>query len=82
MGNWHISIEGIGAHHNPDLEQDANRMAHRFVNALRQAGHQVRRATFTHGSADALGDGEHGNDGRSGYTQQVEAAHSETPATS
>jgi len=54
MGNWHISIEGQGAHHNADYEQDANRMAHEFVAKLRAAGHVVTRATFTHGGAEQL----------------------------
>ena len=54
MGNWHISIEGQGAHHNADYEQDANRMSAEFVERLKAAGHVVTRATFTHGSADQL----------------------------
>jgi len=72
MGNFHISIEGLGAHHNDANPNDANRMAHRFVNELRRAGHRVSRATITHGGADRLGDGETGDDGRSGTTQIVE----------
>jgi hypothetical protein len=60
MGNWHISIEGQGAHHNTDYDKDANRMAHRFVEELKAAGHVVTRATFTHGGAEQL----HEEDGR------------------
>lgn len=74
MGNWHISIEGVGAHHNRDLPSDANRMAHRFVNELRQLGFVITRATFTHGGADRLGDGETGTDWRTSATQQAEAS--------
>lgn len=56
MGNWHISIEGQGAHHNPDYANDANRLAAEFVAKLREAGHTVTRATFTHGGAEQLGE--------------------------
>jgi hypothetical protein len=55
MGNWHISIEGVGAHHNSDHFNDANRMSKRFVKQLQKAGHTVTRATFTHGGAENLG---------------------------
>lgn len=57
MGNWHISIDGVGAHHqHPDrpLAEDANRMAAKFVEDLKAAGHQVNVATFTHGAADDI----------------------------
>jgi hypothetical protein len=54
MGNWNISIEGIGCHHNQQLETDANKMAAKFVQALKLAGHTVTKATFTHGGADNL----------------------------
>lgn len=54
MGNWNITIEGVGAHHNVDYEKDANRMAAEFVKKLQEAGHTIARASFTHGSADAL----------------------------
>lgn len=63
MGSWHISIEGLGSHHNPDFPQDANRMAARFVEELKVAGHRIARATFTHGGAEKLG--EDGSDFRS-----------------
>ena len=51
MGNWHVSIEGQGS---PDNPTDANLLAHEFVERLRQAGHVVTRATFTHGGAEQL----------------------------
>ncbi len=54
MGNWNISIEGIGCHHNHDLETDANKMAAKFVSELKHAGHKVTKASFTHGGADNL----------------------------
>jgi len=56
MGNYHISIEGQGAHHNPGHEGDADRLAAKLVAELRQHGHTVTRATFTHGGAERLGE--------------------------
>jgi len=53
MGNWNITIQGMGVHHNhPPLEHDANVMAQRFVRELRAAGHQVTSATITHGGSE------------------------------
>lgn len=54
MGNWNINIQGIGCHHNTDLAIDANKMAAEFVQKLKDAGHTVEAATFTHGGKDNL----------------------------
>lgn len=54
MGDWHISIRGAGAHHNQDNDRDANKMAAEFVKELRQAGHHVADACFTHGGAENI----------------------------
>ena len=55
MGNWNINIQGVGPHHNPnEYPQDANRMAAAFVKALKEAGHQIEKATFTHGGKEEL----------------------------
>lgn len=54
MGNWNISIRGVGAHHNKKLPQDANRMAAKFVADLKEAGHTVTGATFTYGGEDII----------------------------
>lgn len=54
MGDWHISIQGVGCHHNKDYPADANRMARKFVEDLRAAGHTVTEATFTSGGKEAL----------------------------
>lgn len=54
MGDWNITIRGRGAHHNKDYPKDANRMAEAFVAELRDAGHEVKSATFTHGGEDDL----------------------------
>ena len=55
MGDWHISIQGVGCHHNPDYPKDANKMAAEFVAKLREAGHYVSHAEFTHGAKEILG---------------------------
>lgn len=54
MGNWNITIEGVGAHHNKDYPKDANLMAAEFAKALRDAGHTVYHASFTHGGAENI----------------------------
>lgn len=58
MGDWNITIQGTGAHHNPDNEGDADRMAKKFVQELEEAGHTIDSATFTHGGRDDLSGGE------------------------
>ncbi|MBI3936751.1 MAG: hypothetical protein HY323_07220 [Betaproteobacteria bacterium] len=54
MGNWNISIQGTGQHHNKHSYKDANRMAAEFVQRLRDAGHTVTHAFFTHGCVDCV----------------------------
>jgi hypothetical protein len=51
MGNWHLSVQGVGAHHNADHPSDADRMFARFVGDLKAAGHSVTVASMTYGSA-------------------------------
>ena len=53
MGNWAITIRGVGQHHNRLDPKDANRMTADFVQRLKDAGHTVTQATFTHGGEDA-----------------------------
>lgn len=48
MGNWAIIIQGTGQHHN-DQDNDADRIAAQFTDALVKAGHNVESATFTSG---------------------------------
>lgn len=54
MGNWNINIQGVGIHHNQDQPKDANKMAKEFVRELKEAGHTVETATFTHGGKEEL----------------------------
>lgn len=55
MGNWNITIEGTGPHHNPDggCDADANLMLNRFVHQLANAGHKIEHATITAGQRDS-----------------------------
>jgi hypothetical protein len=54
MGQWNITIRGTGAHHNADYPKDANKMAAKFVQDLKDAGHIVDEASITYGGADVL----------------------------
>lgn len=54
MGNWNINIQGVGCHHNADYPKDANKMTAEFVEKLKEAGHTVEVATFTHGGREML----------------------------
>lgn len=58
MGQWNISIHGTGAHHNKGHEDDANKMAAKFVQQLRAAGHTVTHATITYGGEEVVTDPE------------------------
>lgn len=53
MGNWHISIRGVGAHHN-GKPYDAEAMAKIFAESLKAAGHNVLGAAFTYGAEQDL----------------------------
>lgn len=48
MGNWNISIRGVGQHHN-NAPEDVEQMAARFVESLKKAGHSVGSAVVTTG---------------------------------
>ena len=54
MGNWNITIQGCGAHHNEKHAADANRLAKEFVQALEKVGHKIFTASITFGSSDDL----------------------------
>jgi len=54
MGQFHISIEGMGIHHNKKTPNDANRLAKEFVDKLKAIGHTVTKASFTSGGSDDL----------------------------
>lgn len=50
MGNYNITINGTGCHHNKDNPTDADFMFLEFVDKLKAAGHNVDYAAFTSGS--------------------------------
>ena len=54
MGNWNITVRGVGSHHNTDNPRDANVMTADFVRALKAAGHTVVAASFTYGGEEDL----------------------------
>jgi hypothetical protein len=59
MGDWHISIQGTGQHHNLSASdavraRDAEVMAAEFVQKLLARGHSIIFATFTSGGRMAL----------------------------
>lgn len=54
MGNWNISINGTGAHHNQDNPGDADKRFKEFVAKLKEDGHNVEHASFTHGGREVL----------------------------
>lgn len=59
MGDWAIFVKGIGAHHNRKYPKDANRLAAEFVKKLRDEGHNVQFASFTHSGNDNIADPEY-----------------------
>lgn len=58
MGQWNITVRGLGIHHNKMDPHDANRMAAKFVQDLKDAGHQVASATITAGFEEDITDPE------------------------
>jgi len=46
MGDWKISITGIGSHHNKSNTTDADKMVIEFIKQLKSSGHNIRTATF------------------------------------
>lgn len=54
MGNWNITIRGVGCHHNGKPEIDANMQAAEFVKLLKKSGHAIASATITYGGEETL----------------------------
>lgn len=52
MGNWNMTVIGVGAHHNNDYPHDANKLFRAFVEDLKAKGHHVFHASFTYGGAE------------------------------
>lgn len=69
MGNWNITIRGVGPHHNVALKTDANQMAAAFVQALKDSGHSILAASITFGGEDDLTDTQAYLDTRNAYEQ-------------
>ncbi|MCC6178823.1 MAG: hypothetical protein WAZ94_15195 [Phycisphaerales bacterium] len=54
MGNWNVTIRGVGPHHNQQ-ETDVEQVAAKAVAQLKAAGHNVVSATVTTGGEIDLG---------------------------
>lgn len=53
MGNWNVSVRGVGCHHN-NKPSDIEHLAKKFVEDCRKAGHSVDSATVTTGGETDL----------------------------
>lgn len=53
MGNWNVSVEGVGCHHN-GKPYDVEAITNEYVKQLKAAGHTVTKATVTTGSTIAI----------------------------
>ena len=49
MGNWTVVIQGTGAHHNKEYQNDADKMYDAFLKHLIESGQQINHASFTSG---------------------------------
>lgn len=54
MGNWNMTIVGVGAHHNTENPNDADKLFTEFVEKVAAAGHHLKHASFTHGAAENI----------------------------
>lgn len=52
MGNFNMTVVGIGCHHNENNPADADAMFKTFVGQLRQGGHDICHASITYGGAE------------------------------
>lgn len=49
MGNWNVTIQGVGQHHN-NSPNDVETITKEFVDRLVKAGHNIESAFVTTGS--------------------------------
>jgi len=52
MGNWNMTVVGVGCHHNTNNLADADAMFRTFVGQLKEAGHTIDHASITYGGAE------------------------------
>jgi hypothetical protein len=50
MGNWNITIQGVGAHGN-GLDIDAEQLYKKFIEDVMKAGHTITHSSITYGGA-------------------------------
>ena len=56
MGDWNITIQGVGPHHNDKPDIDVDWMAKEFVKQLKKAGQTIKCSSITYGGAHTLRD--------------------------
>lgn len=54
MGNWNLTIQAIGCHHNKDNPGDADKLANKFMADLIASGHIIESANLTFGGRENL----------------------------
>jgi hypothetical protein len=54
MGNWNITIQGVGPHHNGKPDVDADLAARELVQKLIAQGQRIESASFTYGAEEWL----------------------------
>lgn len=56
MGDWNLTIQGTGPHHNQpgNDDTDVDKIAPEFVDRLKAAGHTIRSASLTYGGAEEV----------------------------
>jgi outer membrane immunogenic protein len=75
MGNCTITIHATGSHHNHGNPNDINRMAMKFADDLKAAGHSVEHASITHGGREEFTPGANNSSAtRAGYFDAAKVA--------
>ena len=54
MGNWVLTIEGTGCHHNSKENIDVDLLAPKLVQQLKDQGQHIEHATLTYGGRTDL----------------------------
>lgn len=50
MGNWNITIQGVGPHGN-GIKEDAEQLYRKFMEDVHNAGHNITQSSVTYGGA-------------------------------
>lgn len=55
MGNWTLTVRGIGSHHNSNSPADADVIAEHVVKQFKDKGHHSVEAFLTYGGGQIIG---------------------------